>query len=86
MNSLSSPSPAAEPWWRVGTVWLVIAGPLVVVVASFITLGLAITHPDPVLEPTQAGGSTVSSTQSSAKDAAHLPAIQGRNHAATGGK
>ena len=26
----------AQPWWRVGMVWLVIGGPLVVVVASLI--------------------------------------------------
>jgi hypothetical protein len=56
-------------------VWLVIGGPLIVVVASFITLALAIQNPDPVLDTT----STVRT------DAAHLPAMQGRNHAATGG-
>jgi uncharacterized protein len=61
------------PWWKYKMVWLVIGGPLIVVVASFITLGLAITHPDPVLE------------SATTPDAAHLPALQGRNHAATGG-
>jgi hypothetical protein len=52
-------------------VWLVIGGPLAVVVASFATLYLAITRPDPVLpaasEPVQA----------------QQPAVQARNHAAT---
>ncbi len=63
------------PWWKYKMVWLVIGGPLIVVVASFITLALAIQNPDPVLD-----------TASSARPgAAHLPAMQGRNHAATGG-
>ena len=58
------------PWWQVRMLWLVIGGPLVVVVASFLTLGLALKHPDPVvvLEP--------------AAKAAEVPAVQARNHAA----
>ena len=63
-----------QPWWKYRMLWLVIGGPLAVVLASFVTLALAIRHPDPVLETTAV-----------AKDAAHLPAMQGRNHAATGG-
>lgn len=58
------------PWWRVRMVWLVIGGPLVVVVASFVTLALALRHPDPVL----AADTEV--------DAATTPAIAARNHAA----
>jgi hypothetical protein len=58
------------PWWRVKMVWLVIGGPLAVVVASFVTLGLAITHPDPIV------------TQAAPADAAHVPAVAARNHAA----
>ncbi len=45
----------AKPWWTFGYLWLVLAGPAIVVVASFVTLYLAITRPDPVLtqvEPT----------------------------------
>jgi hypothetical protein len=58
------------PWWRVPVVWLVIGGPLVVVVASFVTLALALKHPDPVLTPQpQAHG-------------AEAPAVTARNHAA----
>ena len=34
----------AQPWWRVGMVWLVIGGPLVVVVASLITAAQAVIH------------------------------------------
>ena len=58
---------ADKPWWSFGMVWMIIAGPAVVVVAAFVTLYLAITIPDPVL-PTEV----------------MAPAIQARNHAATG--
>ncbi len=58
-------------WWRLPIVWMVIGGPLAVVVASFATLFLAVSHPDPVL-PTAASASK-----------ADMPAVQGRNHAAT---
>jgi hypothetical protein len=54
-------------------VWLVIGGPAVVVVASFVTLALAILNPDPVLQVERAA------------TASELPAVQGRNHAATAG-
>lgn len=63
-----------KPWWQYRMVWLIIGGPLVVVVASFVTLWLAVSHPDPVIEST-----------TMARDGAHMPALQGRNHAATGG-
>ncbi len=67
LRDAASPPPA--PWWRHGMVWLVIAGPLVVVVAAFATLAIAITHPDPVLP-----------TQAVAADDAAAPAVQARNH------
>jgi uncharacterized protein len=43
----------SKPWWRFGYLWLVLAGPAVVVVASLVTLYLAITRPDPVLTQTE---------------------------------
>ena len=71
-----------EPWWKFGHVWLVIAGPCVVVVAGFVTAWLAMSNPDPVL----AGdyyrrGAEIH--KAPAKDKAMMPALQGRNHAAT---
>lgn len=68
--SAAQPTPTVV-WWRLPIVWLVIGGPALVVVASFITLGLAIKNPDPVL------------TTPTAKSKAEQPAVQGRNHAAT---
>ena len=66
--------PAAEAtvaWWRLPIVWMVIGGPALVVVAGFATLALALIYPDPVL----------STTPNASKS--DLPAVQGRNHAAT---
>ncbi|HMW24510.1 MAG TPA: hypothetical protein PKC59_13825 [Burkholderiaceae bacterium] len=70
-----------QPWWRIKMLWLVIGGPLAVVIASFVTLYIVVSHPDEVLR-NPAGSEPV---QVKASDAAHLPALQARNHAATGG-
>lgn len=75
----AAPVPVTTPmatvaWWRLPIVWLVIGGPALVVVASFITLALAIKNPDPVL------------ATPAAKNKAEQPAVQGRNHAATPGR
>lgn len=72
----AAPAPASTTadtavWWRLPIVWLVIGGPALVVVASFVTLTLAIRNPDPVL------------ATPAAKNKAEQPAVQGRNHAAT---
>ena len=61
---------SSPAWWRLPIVWMVIAGPAIVVVASFTTLALAILNPDPVLEAPQA------------RVAGEVPAMQARNHAA----
>ncbi len=68
------------PWWRVRMVWLVISGPLAVIVAGVITMAIAWTHSDPVIVEAAAapGGKRVV-----APNAATAPAVQARNHAAT---
>ena len=73
-----------EPWWKFGHVWLVVAGPAVVVVASFITLYLAVTRPDALVsEDYYREGMEINKTLE--KSASNLaPAEAGRNHAATG--
>lgn len=73
--------------WRQPMVWLVAGGPAAVVVASFITLALAIRHPDPPLQlhvsaPAAAEGSDAADPRANAGDP--VPAMMGRNHAATG--
>ena len=70
------------PWWRHGHVWLLIAGPAVVVAAGVATVLIALRHPDPVLaEDYYRRGIEINRTL--ARDKALMPALQGRNHAAT---
>lgn len=68
-----------RPWWSFAHVWLLIAGPAIVVVAGFFTYYLAVRSPDPVL-PTQAPATA----QGQAAGISEAPAVQARNHAATG--
>ena len=73
---------AAPPWWKFGHVWLVASGPAIVVVAGFATLWIAIRMPDPVI----GDGASVHASEvmrQRAQERALLPALQGRNHAAT---
>jgi uncharacterized protein len=66
-----NPAAPPTPWWRVGMVWLVLSGPAVVVVAGLVTLRIAMTHVDPVIQsPPAAHG-------------AMAPAMKARNHAAS---
>jgi hypothetical protein len=74
-TSPASREPDAPPWWRVGMVWLVLGGPLMVVVASLITVAIAVDGAEEVL--------TRPAVEVGAKDAHLMPAMQGRNHAAT---
>ena len=62
------------PWWRIRMLWLVIGGPLAVVMASVATLLIALSHPDPLVSDTAGMGA--------AKSSSLTPAIQARNHAA----
>jgi hypothetical protein len=77
---------SVAPWWKFGYVWMVVAGPAIVVVASFVTFYLAVTRPDPVVtEDYYRKGLEINKTLESDANAASLaPALQARNHAATG--
>jgi hypothetical protein len=66
----------AAPWWRFGMVWLVLAGPALSVVAGFTILALAYRHPDAVVVQAPARGTAPLAGPT-------VPALQGRNHAAT---
>jgi hypothetical protein len=80
----SESSKSQQAWWQFGHVWLVIAGPAVVVVASFITFYLAVFGQDPVLdEDYYRKGMEINKTLAD-NPASLAPAIQARNHAATG--
>ncbi|OGB34604.1 MAG: nitrogen fixation protein FixH [Burkholderiales bacterium RIFCSPLOWO2_12_FULL_61_40] len=72
------------PWWKFGYVWMVLAGPAIVVVASLVTLYLAVTRTDPVLdEDYYRKGLQINQTLAN-NPSSLAPALQGRNHAATG--
>ncbi|MDB5732953.1 MAG: nitrogen fixation protein FixH [Variovorax sp.] len=72
------------PWWRFPLVWMVIAGPAVVVVAGLVTLWLAVRMSDPVVaQDPYRQGSRINETPSDKK---LMPALSGRNHAATPGE
>lgn len=68
-------APSSGPWWHYGHMWLVVAGPAIVVVAGFFTLYLAIRTPDPVYSDAPHVAPHA--------NAVLAPAMQARNHAAT---
>lgn len=72
----------AKPWWKHGHVWLLISGPAAVVVAGLVTAWIAVASPDPVVaEDYYRRGIEIN--KQLARERALLPALQGRNHAAT---
>ena len=84
MTQPRTPESADKPWWTHGHVWMVIAGPAIVVVASVATLVLALRTPDPlVAEDYYRQGIEINKTLEAQGGKGMLPAMQGRNHAAT---
>lgn len=79
-NSFASES---QPWWKYGHVWMIIAGPVIVVIAGFVTLWFALAQPDPVLsEDYYQRGLDINKTRQNSQTSM-TPATKGRNHAAT---
>lgn len=74
------------PWWKFGFVWMVFAGPAVVVVASLVTAYIAVTSPNELVnEDNFRKGTEMSNSLSDAEQAASMaPALKARNHAQTG--
>jgi uncharacterized protein len=60
------------PWWRERMMWLVVGGPLAVVVAALVTAAIAVHDADVVIAPGHR-----------AAVSPDTPAVQARNHAAT---
>jgi len=76
-----SATESAMPWWRYPLLWMVIAGPALVAVASIATFWLAAHRPDALVsEDYYREGIEINRTLA---DRRHLPALAGRNHAAT---
>lgn len=77
------PTPAADervPWWRVRMMWLVVGGPLLVVVAATVTAVIAARGADEVLP---AGRQSIRPGEAPKPD---TPAVQARNHVTTPGR
>ena len=82
MNSASEAVRDTQPWWKYGHLWLVISGPLVVVVAALVTGWIAVRQQDPVLsEDYYRKGVEINKTLE--QQGTMAPAIAARNHAAT---
>jgi len=75
-----------QAWWKFGHVWLVISGPAIVVVAGFVTLYLAVTSPNEIVTDATYQQTIETTREKGLKaiPAEIAPALQARNHAATG--
>ncbi len=82
MNATTNDPPAAgDAWWRHPLLWMVIAGPALVVVASFVTFWVAWGSADPLVsEDYYRRGVEINKALA---DKTLMPAVNGRNHAAT---
>lgn len=77
----SPPQPTpASPWWRHPMMWLVVGGPVLVVVAAIVTAVIAVRGADPVIDTRAERADRADRT---AIGGAEQPAVQARNHAAT---
>ena len=74
------------PWWKFGYVWLVISGPAAVALAAVVTVWLALAYPETlVADDYYRRGIEINRTLAAGQAQALVPALQGRNHAATPG-
>ena len=86
LSPRQTPSETSPPWWKFGHVWLVLAGPVVVIVAGFFTFWLAVRNPETmVAEDYYRQGIEINKTLE-ASEKSLAPAMKGRNHAVTPSK
>ncbi len=72
-------------WWKSGYAWLVFGGPAIVVVASLITVYIAVNGQDEVLSHEENEGQPLFKKAMTPEEKNALePAMKARNHAATG--
>jgi uncharacterized protein len=76
------PSPA-QAWWTDPWRWLIVAGPMIVIVAGLITMGFAIHGADIVVDHQRNYQHGPEKSQAQAVDPSLKPAKQARNDAAT---
>ena len=83
----SAPSPKAQrPWWKEPYVWMVISGPVGVVIACAITAFYILQGPDAVVSEDYYREGIALGKEVSIAQPPMQPAQVGRNHSATGGK
>lgn len=81
-NVPSSARAPGQTWWREPMMWLVVGGPVAVVVAALVTVWIAVTHVDPLIDK-RAPSQSNEVASARALQRADLPAGQARNHVAT---
>ncbi len=72
-------------WWRNPYCWLILVGPITVVIAGIITAWIAIDGADPLVDKNYYQKGIELSKGVADTPGSLLPAKQARNHAATGG-
>jgi hypothetical protein len=82
-GKIMSYAQTSKPWWSYGHVWLVISGPLLVVVASVVSGYVAFQGNDTVLLAKDEAALSAQRAMQSSNDRNLVPAVQARNHAAT---
>jgi len=93
MQYAMSPSKPADsshsiPWWKVPHMWMVVGGPLLVIVAGVATAVIAVRNPDPVLNKNDYERDLAAALRLEGQAridalARMQPAHQARNHAAS---
>ena len=71
------------PWWSYGHVWLVLSGPLLVVLASIVSAVVAFQGNDTVMQGRDESEISALRAMQADRDRSLAPAVQARNHAAT---
>lgn len=83
---MPTPKDGLRPWWKEPYVWLVISGPVSVIIACGITAAYILQGPDAVVpEDSYQAGLEIKKQVQSAQPPMQ-PAQMGRNHSATGGQ
>lgn len=72
-------------WWRNPYCWLILVGPITVVIAGILTAWIAIAGADPLVDENYYQKGIALSKGVTGAPESLLPAKQARNHAATGG-
>lgn len=73
----------SAPWWKYGHVWLIISGPIAVIIAGFITAYIAMNGADPVIDENYYQNGLEINEKLRAEKKNMAPAQAARNHAAT---